>query len=113
MSLSDLPKEIIEIIENFVEDSSIYSFLSVNKYMRLQKKTTSIVFRIALRNLNEHIPKQMKKCIICNHDCLTQIHWQDGNKRCWIPWCIIHTDALILKNIDIYCMGYSNQYNVF
>ena len=49
--------------------------------------------------------KDIANCVHCKHKPISFIEWENGNKRRYIPWCILHVPATVMDGVECYCIG--------
>ena len=95
-----LPKDVLEIV---VEHLDIYSKCSLRRVVRFDW-TTKNIFEHSRFMISKPI-RIRRKCMECEHNTISFLYWQHGQKRNWIPWCHLHASKEILKNVDCFCIG--------
>ena len=101
MNLLDLPSEIVELC---TKSLSVKDFGNWRLVFKTNWRNAHI-YNNAYRKINTLEKKKRKRCLVCCHDCLTELLWENNNTREWIPWCALHTNPSILCNVEAYCIG--------
>lgn len=103
-SLTDLPCDVLERIESFLEEDIGGWRLAV----RCDPWTCARLRRRACAMLRRNGWKRPKRdtCAHCRRPCLTQIAWGD-RRVSWVPYCAIHAAPELLADADLYCLGWT------
>ena len=96
-----LPSDILDIVHDML---ALDDILSVNLCSRQKLLVKSVQKKIG-EKLEKHTFRYRQKCVACSHQCLTEMTYEDGFVRQWIPYCAIHCPALLMNDIQVYCTG--------
>lgn len=97
--IAGLPNDILLYIFEMLDFSSAVAFQNVFN------KLKASYFSHIRKRLAQHTFIKRNQCVHCKVPCISELQWNDNTKRDWIPWCVLHTDSVILQNVDLYCIG--------
>lgn len=108
----DLPCEVIDHCENFMTRETFCNWRLVRKDRNWETKHIKSLSTERLKKQNTILRQH---CVHnnCLHDCLTYLTWTCGHQKSFVPWCLIHTPHIILNEIDLFCIGETNEYGSF
>jgi len=103
MFLLDFHEDILLHVEQFMDVDTFKNWRFVLK----TKWNIKLVTKHCIKTFENRTCLSPRKCVVfnCNHPCLTQLNWIDNNVKDFVPWCAVHIDPIILKEIDMYCIG--------
>ena len=107
ISFTTFPDDILAHLKVFLTTSDISC---LRRVIRLQWHGSD-VFSFGYNSLKNKIlsirqaPRIKAICAQCGCVAMTDVQWKCGMFRGFLPWCRMHVDRTILKEVDVYCLG--------
>lgn len=99
--LDTLPDDVLIFIFSLLDIKDIMQLRSILKINGGNK----IIINKLIIKIDKHKIRYRQLCVKCQHHCLTEMTYDDGFVRKWIPYCVIHCPPLLMNNIQLYCTG--------
>ena len=100
--ISDLPLEILHAIAS---NLNFEDFSRLRQVVQLEWGPANIKKYAKVRlNAFRTTPCWPKRCVVCGDQVISHIYWKRGVTVAFVPWCTLHIDDTILKDVDMYCV---------